>query len=63
MNAKKIFACLLAAVMLLSAVACTGGSNPADTAPTGTDGSTHTSASDTTDAPETEGETVYARGF
>ena len=59
MNAKKIFACLLAAVMLLSAVACTGGSNPADTAPTGTDVSTHTSASDTTDAPETEGETVY----
>ena len=59
MNVKRILACLLAAMMLVGTVACTGGNSPADTAPTGTDGSTHTSASDTTDAPETEGETVY----
>ncbi len=56
---KRILATLLAAMMLVSAVACTGNGNPADTTPTGTDGSTQTSASDATDAPETEAETIY----
>ncbi len=59
---KRILAALLAAMMLVSTVACTGNGTPADTTPTGTDGSTQTSASgatDATDAPETEAETIY----
>ncbi len=58
MNVKRILACLLAAMMLVGATACTGGNSPADTNPAGTDGSTQTTAG-TTDAPETEGETLY----
>ena len=58
MNVKRILACLLAAMMLVGTVACTGGNSPADTNPAGTDGSTQTTAG-TTDAPETEGETLY----
>ncbi len=55
---KRMLACLLCAMMLAGTVACTGGTDPADTTPAGTDGSTQTTAG-TTDAPETEGETVY----
>ncbi|MBQ3507648.1 MAG: hypothetical protein IJA91_03775, partial [Clostridia bacterium] len=59
---KRMLAGLLCAMMLVSTVACTGRSNPTDTTPEGTAGSSQTapSGTDATDTEAaTEGETIY----
>ena len=58
-TAKKILAALLASMMLVSAMACTGNNSPAETNRADTEGSIGTNETTSESEAETEGETVY----